>query len=118
VHDKINNTQHNNDINSSVDDIIAINEWYFITVTYDGDHFSYYKNAVFKKAGSSWPGTITTGAAATSIGSQGGANPLNGKIDDVRIYNRALTDHEVYALYQQGLPGKLGAGKIGAGMIR
>jgi hypothetical protein len=27
---------------------------------------------------------------------------MRGKIDDVRIYNRALTESEIHALYQEG----------------
>jgi len=33
--------------------------------------------------------------------------PLNGSLDEVRIYNRALTDNEVSELYQQGTTPKL-----------
>jgi hypothetical protein len=29
--------------------------------------------------------------------------PFNGKIDDVRIYNRALSAGEIWQLYQEGL---------------
>ena len=38
------------------------------------------------------------------VGQENGYNPLNGAIDDVRIYNRALTAMEILALFQQEDP--------------
>ncbi len=38
-------------------------------------------------------------AAAIQIGYCPGGGNFNGKIDDVRIYRRALTDSEIKALY-------------------
>lgn len=51
-----------------------------------------------------------TTCSANSLGATIGAAPLvsanmlyNGIIDDVRIYNRALTPVEIYNLYRYGL---------------
>jgi hypothetical protein len=35
----------------------------------------------------------------------GGVQEFNGKIDDVRVYNRALSDEEVLGLYEDGSGG-------------
>ncbi len=50
--------------------------------------------------------TIKT-PTAFRIGSQWGIRHFNGKIDDIRIYNRALTSSEISALYNEGLVGTL-----------
>jgi hypothetical protein len=52
-------------------------------------------------------GTLTpigNGTGTIEIGSfgSGGSYNLNGLIDDVRIYNRALSPDEVEQLYQMG----------------
>ena len=46
----------------------------------------------------------TIGARQTETTPQG---QLNGTIDDVRFYNRALSAAEVEALFLQGLPDKI-----------
>lgn len=61
-------------------------------------------------AGGSYLGQADT-TAAVQVGAYGGAaNFLNGKVDDIRIYKRALSPGEVLVLYQnqqQGYPGVL-----------
>jgi hypothetical protein len=44
-----------------------------------------------------------TGDSPVTIGG-GGNNYFNGKIDDVRIYNRVLSASEVKSLYISGVP--------------
>lgn len=47
-------------------------------------------------------GSVSTTALATVSGDSSGAFPFKGSIDDVRVYNRALTPSEVKRLYNQG----------------
>lgn len=44
---------------------------------------------------------VTIGAASIS----GNPTPLNGSVDDIRIYNRILSPSEIKRLYAQGTPG-------------
>jgi len=83
----------------------SANRWYFVTVTYDGTTVSAYVDGVL--SGTNDPATTPVSAdAAVILGRQngGGASPylLNGLIDDVRIYNRALSAAEILQLYQLG----------------
>jgi hypothetical protein len=74
------------------------NIWYYVTATYDGTIWRLYVNGgeVANKA-LSWD-TIRTDIY---IGSDDrGLSFFNGLIDDIRIYNRALSASEVQQLYQ------------------
>jgi Concanavalin A-like lectin/glucanases superfamily/Secretion system C-terminal sorting domain len=83
------------------------NTWYHITAVRNGSVLKIYINGVLNVAGNA--GTITpdyTSEVAT-FGSMffNGISPpryngLNGKVDELRIYNRALTDNEILSLYQ------------------
>ena len=79
----------------------TVGNWEYITVTFDASsNIIIYRNGVAIKT------TAVTIANVKSSGLNIGAgrnvfSPFNGLIDDVRIYNRALTAEEVMALYLQ-----------------
>jgi hypothetical protein len=83
------------------------NTWVHWTMIYDSDNKikHLYKNGMLLK---STEHTIATNIPATtnnfSIGTRLGASPFDGKLDDVRIYNRALTPDEVTELYEFNKP--------------
>jgi hypothetical protein len=70
--------------------------WHFIALTYDGTTANLYADGVLKSsAAKSWNLTHS----ACNIGAQPNGTALwNGNIDDVRIYNRALSAAEIAAL--------------------
>jgi hypothetical protein len=74
---------------------LAANTWTHLAATYDGTTLRFYVN------GTQVSSTPRTGAIATSAGVLGiGGDPLwgqylSGRIDDVRIYNRALTQAQI-----------------------
>ena len=79
----------------------VLNKWTHVVVTIDsGGTVRYYSNGVLL------PTTRTcsnTTGALQYIGSDNDTNALNNApLDDVRIYNRALSAAEVLQLYQQG----------------
>jgi hypothetical protein len=84
---------------------ITIGEWFHAVVTYDGLVMRVYKDGqeVGNAAKSGGGGRISTDpGVGVSIGrNPDGYGEWNGGIDDVRIYNRALTAHEVFDLYNQ-----------------
>ena len=90
----------------------SLNQWSLISIVYDGTKIITYLNGQqvdSRNFSGSMPGTIgyPFGIGARYL-EQGGSVPLNGwyslfngKIDDVRIYNRALSASEIQALYQE-----------------
>jgi hypothetical protein len=89
--------------------IVQTNSWENITCSYDGTRIRLYRNGV--KTDSS----ITGGGLTSSMNTTGRyytigqcidwaastvIQAFNGKIDDIAIYNRALTQQEITGLYQ------------------
>jgi len=78
--------------------------WHHVAGTYDGATVRAYLDGAQVGNGTQAPGTIRYGLPDNDlrIGSYGGdagcGLPYNGGIDDVRIYNRALTPEEVAAI--------------------
>ncbi|MCE9614332.1 MAG: LamG domain-containing protein [Lentisphaerae bacterium] len=79
---------------------ITTNAWYHIAKVWDGETSSTYINGVFD---SSMPagGVLDAGDDPVVMAGMGGALHLKfqGKLDDIRIYNRALSSNEVWRLY-------------------
>ncbi len=72
---------------------IPINKWSFVAMTQEGTKLTVYFNSqkqTFTVASGSNYNRLLLGAAATNT-----ARGLNGLLDEVRFYNRALTDDEL-----------------------
>ncbi len=83
----------------------ASGTWYFYTLTYDSvSGLSLYINGVVGCSGAS-AGVLANNTGTLTIGGDtaNGGRWFDGSIDDVRIYNRALSASEVMALYQNTL---------------
>ncbi|MDD4062228.1 MAG: LamG domain-containing protein [Candidatus Pacebacteria bacterium] len=78
---------------------LTTNEWVHIVFTRDGDVFKLYINGSYYGTTTNSL-TIGSGAYNLQIGSSGDERFVDGKIDDVRIYNRALSAEEVSKLYK------------------
>ncbi|HET7116108.1 MAG TPA: LamG domain-containing protein [Hanamia sp.] len=86
--------------NSSIDSVyIQKNQWYTLVYTYDGSTSKFYVNgALASSIPNAKPITFTPNSYDLLIGKH--ENPLypyyfKGVIDEIRIYNRAITDQEV-----------------------
>jgi len=79
----------------------AINEWTYLVGTFQvGNYIKIYKDGVLVSSASTGASPIKTNAHPVRIG--GLVLPgyyFNGSIDDVRIYNRALSASEILELY-------------------
>jgi hypothetical protein len=84
-------------------------QWYHVAATYDGKIFTLYVNGVLEGMmaltktivyDSSIPWTI--GSTANPYRSLGAPRTFNGVIDEVEIFNRALSQAEIQAIYKYG----------------
>ena len=82
--------------------------WYHIVGTYDGNTQRLYIDGVLDGTPASWTGVIgdTTNDLALGNRSRFYNIPFDGVLDDVRIYNRALSEGEIRRLYNSGLAGR------------
>jgi len=84
---------------------IADGKWHHLVGRYDGVDMRVYVDGVQKGASESSPGTIPVQAGSVRVGADYQATPanfFNGSLDDVRIYNRALSVTEIQQLYSMG----------------
>ena len=80
---------------------IAVDQWYHFAVTYDGTTARSYINGVLRNT-NVVTRTLGSNQGPLSIGRHplgGYTYHFSGKIDDIRLYNTALTEDEVVALY-------------------
>ena len=76
------------------------NVWHFLVMTYDGLNFNAYVDGRLV-LNSVIADVIKSNTNSLRLGSENGAANFEGIIDDVRIYNRALSTGEISALYSQ-----------------
>lgn len=76
------------------------NRWMFLACTYDGQTVSVFTNGV-QASQLARTGSMTVSSRPLVIGANldDGSDYFNGAIDDVRIYNRALSTNEVAQLF-------------------
>ena len=90
-------------VSDSVPFAFQLSRWYFITVSWNGSTLNVYvdNNLVGTKYA---PGTLIPdqNPLVFGINPPGSIEHLNGSLDDIRIYNRALSAAEINALYQEG----------------
>ena len=76
------------------------NKWYFVTGTYDGKSIKIFVNGILRNSIDS-PGTISTYNTDMFIGKMGNSDVFTpGVLDEIRIYNVALTEIEIKSIYQ------------------
>jgi hypothetical protein len=78
----------------------STNTWHYMTVTFDGSNARLYMNGV--QDGSPISTSLSAGHSTTAkigVNPTGAGSFFNGQIDEVRIYNRALSATELAQLY-------------------
>jgi hypothetical protein len=92
--------------------VVPANQWTHFVDTYDGSSVKIYLNGVLQTEAAYNLG-IFPGNSAVGIGASVGQgapgqfiSPFKGKIDEISVYNRALTPDEVQMLYNAGAAGK------------
>jgi len=86
----------------------SLNIWYHITGTFSetGNFQRIYVNGVLANS-STYPGDATT--ATRYFGSRAGSYPFAGSIDEIKVYNSALTEDEIKLDYNHGSAMVLGS---------
>ena len=96
-----NNSQNNAVVNYA--NPLVLNTWNNIVFTYNGSLLNLYLNGILVGSTNTTLLLNTAGSSGISIGESNQANgfwhPTDGKIDDIGIWNRALTQPEITALY-------------------
>ena len=92
---------------------ISFDEWYFIAATYDRTVFKIYingeldnsKNVSYMPYLNNFPLVIGRACGGDPCLFRPNSPSINGTLDEVAIYNRALTPEEIQQHYQNGLNG-------------
>ena len=97
-------TQNSQQFISTIGSQIQLNTWYNLVFSFDGQILKQYINGVLVSNNSLTGFSLNTnGNSGISIGLSAQANghwdPFDGKIDDVGLWNRALTQEEITNLY-------------------
>jgi len=91
----------NNSVILNDNNSLPINVWYNYVLVYDGSTMKLYRNGILVNSISA-SGEISYSSLPLYFGSTGVIGQcLNGKLDDIGIWNRALTPTEVTQLYNQ-----------------
>ena len=85
--------------------VIAANTWYHGAVTYDGSTVKIYINGQLENQAPMALNTVIDSNGIT-IGHRAGGSFWNGQIDEPTLYDRALSDAEIAAIYNAGSAGK------------
>ncbi|MEE1067728.1 MAG: LamG-like jellyroll fold domain-containing protein [Fibrobacteraceae bacterium] len=92
---------------SYVQESLEVNEWIHFVARYDvkENSITLFKNGIEKDRDSLYDATygvqVQNGEAPIRLGTRSGWSFFQGRIDDLRIYNRALTEEEILALYNE-----------------
>ncbi len=81
----------------------VLGQWYRLAMTRTGDMFRFFIDGV-EVSSQAWPGKIPEADGPLTLGSAGGTAPFAGLLDDIRIYNRALSALEINAVFKTGEP--------------
>jgi hypothetical protein len=87
---------------------IQLNTWYHIAMTHDGLKLRLYVNGVLDGVVDAVGDSVPTSAPGVIGGDEFGDFPefFKGIIDEAQIFNRALSDAEIMAIYQAGSAGQ------------
>jgi len=86
--------------NHTVNNPNALNTWYHMVFVYDGENVLMYKNgALLGTVARAWNVVNNGNLFRLGLTENGGANNFNGAIDDLKIYNYAISQTQVTNLY-------------------
>lgn len=104
----------NNSVGSAAATAFTIGTWHYVAAVRNNGTISLYIDGVFRLSATegttapTYPINMQAGAMCYGSFSPPRYNPFGGKIDEIRIYNRALSAAEIVTLTPFSLPSKLG----------
>ncbi|TAN57910.1 DUF4215 domain-containing protein [Patescibacteria group bacterium] len=100
---KFEGSPNNNDYCDSVSGTnIDLNAWYHIAQTYNGANFRIYVNGVEQGSGLPFTGNISNNQSLRFGSDANGNSKFKGKMDEMHIWNKALTDNQIQSIYNSG----------------
>ncbi|MEM6755749.1 MAG: LamG-like jellyroll fold domain-containing protein [Planctomycetota bacterium] len=81
---------------------LTTGRWYHLAVTWDGSQVKFYIDGELDRTASK-TGTVGTDDRDVYIGARASTDQTDGLLDDIRLYDRALSAEEVTQLYEYGL---------------
>ncbi len=78
------------------------NTWYYLSSVYDGSKHKFYVNGVLQGSVNFSTSNFASGTTTFGNLSSGNGYWFNGLIDEVKVYNYALTDSDIQLDYNQG----------------
>jgi hypothetical protein len=83
----------------TIPNVLNSSTWYNVVATYNGAQVKIYINGILAYTGAQ-TGNCTSNTVPLRIGAdQAGGNAFIGRLDEIRMYDRALSDVEAYGLY-------------------
>ena len=83
--------------------VLTANTWYHLVGTYDGSYLRLYVNGILEGTPTAQTGNVRDNGYNFIMGVAQTNKYYHGLIDDVRIYNYARTQEQIYQDYNQGL---------------
>ncbi len=84
-----------------------LNTWYHVAMTHDGEKLRLYVNGLLDGSADAVGNIVVTqNPVGIGLNVDPALSPFQGIIDEVQIFNRALTDAEILAIYQAGTDGQ------------
>ena len=80
--------------------ILLPNTWYMVTATYDGSMMKLYINGVLENS-TALTGALVYNENPLKLGHSVNTQFFQGKLDEIRIYNKALNQAEITQLYNE-----------------
>lgn len=92
--------------NSGALDLLANNRWYHLAWTVSGTSYKLYLDGKQIKDGGSCVASVNGNALNIAAGNpgSGGNEYFIGVIDEVQVYNKSLSDAQIYKIYADSLP--------------
>jgi len=97
------NQSNSNSVSASFNHSLSTSTWYHFVAVFDSSgSIRLYKDGELKDENNSWDGTWADSNDNWLIGNRNDGRPHGGAIDDVRIYDRVLSEPEIKALFNEG----------------